>query len=78
MKSVFDLQVTMFLGRYTSGPLEGSKYIQDQSTSHVFIQKDSLDFFWTQLTCVFWVNLAEIASCYWIKSEDDQIIHPKW
>ncbi len=36
----------MFLGHYTSGPLEGSKYIQDQSTSHhVFIQKDTdLDF----------------------------------
>lgn len=81
MKSVlFYLQAKgycffFFYCRCSSGPLDGSKYIQGQSQCQCFfflfcrIQ--------TQLTCRFWVSLAELATDCWINKNVLEFTQPR-
>lgn len=72
------LKVTVFFFFYcrcSSGPLDGSKYIQGQSQCQCFfflfcrIQ--------TQLTCRFWVSLAELATDCWINKNVLEFTQPR-
>lgn len=69
-------RLPFFLSHYTKWPLEGSNYIQDQLQCQNWIyQMFSYlkSFFFccriqTQLTCRFWVSVAELLTYWWIKS----------